>query len=153
MTFAGELRFPAPPEVVWSALEDFGQYERWLGWLGRLRIEGNGLHQGSVLEGTVSPPLPYRMTVRVELDRCVRARRVDAIVHGDLEGAAHLWLEPEGAGTRAEVSWTIEMMQWPMRAAARVAHPLLCWGHDQVVDASVVGFRARLRDLQERSDS
>ena len=69
------------------------------------------------------------------------ARRVDATVHGDLEGEARLVFTPSATGTIAEVSWTIEMMQRPMRLAARVAGPLLRWGHDRVVEATVAGFR------------
>jgi hypothetical protein len=36
------------------------------------------------------------------------------------------------------------MMQRPMRLAARVAYPLLRWGHDRVVEATVAGFRRQL---------
>jgi hypothetical protein len=36
------------------------------------------------------------------------------------------------------------MMQRPMRIAARVAYPLLRWGHDRVVDATVDGLRRQL---------
>ncbi len=36
------------------------------------------------------------------------------------------------------------MMQRPMRLADRVAHPLLQWGHDRVVDVTVTGFRRHL---------
>jgi hypothetical protein len=44
-------------------------------------------------------------------------------------GRAHLVFEPDGGGTLATAAWTIEMMQLPMRVAARFAHPLLRWGH------------------------
>jgi len=54
-------------------------------------------------------------------------------------------LAAEGDGTLASVAWTIEMMQQPMRAAARFAYPLLRWGHDRVVDATVNGLRRQLR--------
>src|ERR1019366_4854079 len=62
----------------------------------------------------------------------------------DLEGTAHLVLEPTDEGTLAEVSWTIEMRQRPMRLAARVAHPFMRWGHDRVVEATVLGYRRHL---------
>jgi hypothetical protein len=65
-------------------------------------------------------------------------------VHGDLEGVAHLVLDPDGKGTQASVSWRIEMMQRPMRMAARYARPVLCWGHDRVVDVTVASFRRHL---------
>jgi hypothetical protein len=36
------------------------------------------------------------------------------------------------------------MTQLSMRVAARFAHPLLRWGHDRVVDATVAAFRRQL---------
>ena len=40
------------------------------------------------------------------------------------------------------------MMQRPMRMAARVAHPLLRFGHDRVVEATVAGYRRHLAQDQ-----
>jgi carbon monoxide dehydrogenase subunit G len=139
--------FPVPPEEVWSSIEQVHQFEAWWSWLGEFRLEGDGLRSGSVLHGLVAPPLPYRMRVRVELENCVRPHLIEAAVRGDLQGRARLELEPAGAGTEVTAAWGIEMMQRPMRAAARFAHPLLRWGHDRVVSATVSGFR---RHLQER---
>jgi hypothetical protein len=78
------------------------------------------------------------------LERCIRPSLIDATVHGDLEGRARLELAQEGGETLASVAWTIEMMQRPMRATARFASPLLRWGHDRVVDATVSGLRRQL---------
>jgi carbon monoxide dehydrogenase subunit G len=150
--YAGRFSFPVPPREVWSAVEHFERFEAWWGWLGELRVEGPGLVAGSVLLGVVAPPLPYRMRLRVELMACDPPRSIDASVHGDLVGHARLVLEPEGEGTRATVAWTIEMMQRPMRLAARVASPVLRWGHDRVVDATVAGFRRHLRDPGRGAD-
>jgi hypothetical protein len=69
---------------------------------------------------------------------------IHAAVHGDLEGRADLVLESDGGGTLATAAWTIEMMQLPMRVAARFTHPLLRWGHDRVVDATVASFRRQV---------
>jgi carbon monoxide dehydrogenase subunit G len=139
--FCGRFRFAVPPAVVWAALERTNDFERWWGWLGEFHVDGPGLEAGSILVGTVSPPLPYRMRVEVVLEECVRPESITAAVHGDLEGHAHLTLASEGGGTLATAEWTIEMMQRTMRLADRVAHPLLQWGHDRVVDATVAGFR------------
>ena len=84
------------------------------------------------------------MHIQVELTDCERPHRMDALVHGDLEGEARLVLRPQGAGSNVEVSWTVEMMQRPMRMASRVAHPVLQFGHDRVVEITVAGFRRRL---------
>ena len=146
--YQGRFNFPASPEEVWSAIEHVERFESWWGWLRELRVEGEGLAAGSVLHGVVAPPLPYRMRIRVVMESCAPPSRIDASVHGDLVGHARLVLEPDGEGTRASVVWTIEMMQRPMRMAARVAGPLLRWGHDRVVDATVAGFRRHLRSLR-----
>jgi len=81
----------------------------------------------------------------------VKSVAVPNRIHGDLEGRARLKLSPqppprqdEGLGTVVSVGWTIEMMQRPMRLAARVGYPLLRWGHDRVVDATVRGFRRQI---------
>lgn len=142
--YRGTFRFGAPPDAVWGTIERTGEFEGWWGWLGDFRLDGGGLETGSVLTGVVSPPLPYRMRIRVELERCIRPSLIDAAVHGDLEGHARLELAQEGGGTLASAAWTIEMMQRPMRAAARFAYPMLRWGHDRVVDTTVSALRRQL---------
>jgi hypothetical protein len=145
--YRGAFSFPCPPEAMWSAMQRFDRYESWWGWLREFRVEGRGLETGSVLHGVVVPPLPYRLGVRIALLDCVRPERIDAAIHGDLEGAARLVLEAEHEGTRASVSSTIEVMQRPLRIAARLAPPVLRWGHDRVVEATITSFRGHLRDL------
>ena len=145
MDYKGRFDFPVTPPEFWDALQRLDQFERWWGWLGDLEIDGQGLQTGSVLRGTVAPPVPYRMHVDVELCHCVPGHLIDASVSGDLRGDAHLRMQPSPAGTVADVTWTLEMMQRPMRLAALVAYPLLRWGHDRVVDATVSGFRSQLR--------
>jgi carbon monoxide dehydrogenase subunit G len=142
--YRGRFTFDVPPEAIWSSIEHAEKFESWWAWLAEFRLEGPGLVAGAVLHGVVSPPVPYTMRIRVVLDRCTRPSRIDATVHGDLEGTAHLVLEPTDEGTLAEVSWTIEMRQRPMRLAARVAHPFMRWGHDRVVEATVLGYRRHL---------
>jgi carbon monoxide dehydrogenase subunit G len=145
--YRASFELDAPPERVWQAIERSEGFEHWWGWLSEFRLEGEGLVDGAVLRGVVAPPVPYRMRLSVELERCSPPSSIDAAVHGDLEGTARLLLEPEGSGTRAEVSWTIEMMQRSMRIAARVARPVLVWGHDRVVDMTVSSFRRQLARL------
>jgi carbon monoxide dehydrogenase subunit G len=139
--YTHQFRFAVPPAELWAAIENTDRFEGWWGWLHDFRLEGPGLAPGSVLSGVVAPPLPYRMALRVVLGDCRRPHRIDAEVHGDLEGQARLLLEVDGTGTRASVSWRIEMMQPAMRLAARCAPPLLRWGHDRVVEMTVASFR------------
>ena len=150
IAYEGAFDFALAPDALWEALSEPHRFPAWWGWwLHDFAVEGGGLVDGAVWRGVVAPPVPYRMRVAVRLERCDRPRRIDAVVSGDLRGPAQLVLAPleDGGGTRAEVTWRIEMMQRPMRLAARVAHPLLRWGHDRVVEATVAGFRRHLRTI------
>lgn len=130
---------------MWDAIQEVDQFEAWWPWLEEFRLEGGTLRAGSVLHGVVSPPLPYRMRIRVEITRCEPPTGMDAVIHGDLEGLASLEVRAREGGAEAEVAWTVEMMQRPMRLASRFGRPLLQWGHDRVVDMTVAGFRRRLQ--------
>ncbi|HYA67380.1 MAG TPA: hypothetical protein VED63_01495 [Acidimicrobiales bacterium] len=148
--YRGEFEFLLSPEAMWNAIEHYERFESWWWWLGEFRLDGAGLVSGAVLHGLVSPPVPYQMHVSVWLEECAAPYRIDAIVDGDLVGPAHLRMSPWGSGTRAEVDWTLEMTQRPMRAAARLAHPLLQFAHDRVVEATVSGFRRHVEDDRRR---
>jgi hypothetical protein len=138
--YAGIHEFSLTPEELWAAIERVDRFGGWWGWLQEFRLEGDGLREGSVLHGVVAPPLPYRMRIRVCIVRSVEHVLLDAEVHGDLEGVAHLKMQPNPSGTTVTIGWTVEMMQRPMRLANRVAHPLLQWGHDRVVEMTLRGL-------------
>ncbi len=142
--YSGSFHLQLPPSGVWATIEHIDRLQRWWPWLHDLRVEGTGLQPGVLLHGVVDPPVPYCMRVDVELVSCTAPWAIDAAVHGDLRGPAHLRLRPEGSGTRAEVAWSVEMMQPAMRLASRVAHPLLQWGHDRVVESTLRGFRRQV---------
>ena len=114
-----------------------------MGWLREFQADGAGLVAGNALHGTVVPPVPCRLRLDIRLRRCDRPRSVQAAVGSDLSGRAVLRLEDADGGTRAAVAWSLEMCSLPRRVAARVAYPLMRWGHDQVVDMAVAGFRRR----------
>ncbi|HTZ08585.1 MAG TPA: SRPBCC family protein, partial [Acidimicrobiales bacterium] len=142
--YRGSFTLAVPPAVVWRAIERGERFETWWAWLREFRLDGGRIVPGAVLRGVVVPPVPYTMRVRVEIDACDPPTSIDATVGGDIEGPAHLVLHDVEGGTRAEVAWTIEMRTRAMRLAARAAHPLLRWGHDRVVEATVDGFRRHL---------
>jgi hypothetical protein len=142
--YDGTFTFPVPAADVWATIARFDCFTSWWSWLREFSFEGSGLQHGTALHGFVSPPLPYRMRLDVVLDECVPQQRLTAVVHGDLEGTAELTFEGDDSQTRVHAVWTVEMMQRPMRIAARITKSLLRWGHDRVVDATVDGFRRQL---------
>jgi hypothetical protein len=94
--YRGTHRFSVPTETVWAPIECTNEFERGRAWLGDFRLDGPGLRPASSMVGAVSPPLPYRVRVGVELEDCVRSATIDATVHGDLEGRADVAFEPDG---------------------------------------------------------
>jgi len=144
ITYRHDYEFPVAPDELWDTIQEVDQFEGWWPWLSEFRLDGDTLATGAVLHGVVAPPLPYRMRIEVRLTECQPPHRIDALIHGDLEGWASVSLRPQGTGSEVEVAWTVEMMQRPMRMASRMAHPVLQWGHDRVVEITVAGFRRRL---------
>jgi uncharacterized protein YndB with AHSA1/START domain len=144
MTYRREYEFSISPAELWDVIEEVDQFETWWPWLEEFRLEGGSLEKGAVLHGVIAPPVPYRMRVRIELTRCEPPHSIEALIHGDLEGEASLEIRDRGVGSSVDVAWTVEMMQRAMRLADRMAHPLLQWGHDRVVEVTVAGFRRRL---------
>jgi len=145
ITYRREFHFDLSPEVLWERIQEFDQFEGWWPWLTGLQVEGDGLVAGTILHGAVTPPLPYRMKIRIEIVEVDPTRSISGVISGDLIGDARIRFRPEDANTCVEVAWTIEMQQPAMRLAARVTGPLMQWGHDRVVDITVAGFRRRIR--------
>ncbi len=143
-TYRRGYHFGLAPDRLWERIGQVDRFEGWWPWLSEFRLEGDGLTEGSVLRGVVTPPLPYRMRLEVVLGRCDRPRAIDATVRGDLTGDARLRISPEDAGSQVEVAWTIEMRQPAMRLASRFGRPVLQWGHDRVVEVTVAAFRRRI---------
>lgn len=144
IAYGRAFRFDASPIQLWERIERLDQFESWFPWLTDFGFDGDGLSAGTVLCGDVTPPLPYRMRIRVELDRVERPSALDAVISGDLTGNAHIRIRPVADGAMAEVSWSVEMRQPIMRIACRFGRPLLQWGHDRVVESTVANFRQGL---------
>jgi hypothetical protein len=138
------LDVEAEPATVWRHLAEFDNYTRWWPWLREFSVDGAGLESGTRLCGVVRPPAPPVMHVEVELTERT-ASYVSALVRGDLDGPARLTVEAIPTGTRVSVWWQVEITQRTMRAAARVARPLLLFGHDRVVAHTIASFRRNLR--------
>jgi carbon monoxide dehydrogenase subunit G len=148
LEYAGCYHLSAPPELVWSVLEDLHQFEICSTWLEYLATDAPGLHDGSVVRASIATPLPNHIHVRLDLETCVPSSLVIAAVHDDLEGQARLSLEADTDGTRAEMRWTIEIMPLPVRALALVARPLLRRGQDVMAKAAIRTVEARLRVMR-----
>lgn len=137
--------FPDDPGQLWAGVEQLHLFPSWWGWLQDFQVDGEGLVPGTVLRGTVVPPVPYRLRLAVTLEQCEQPRLLAASVEGDLRGWATLHLDDALPGTHVTAAWSLQLQSPPLRAAARVAFPVLRWGHDRVVDMAVTGFSRRPR--------
>src|SRR4029077_7575730 len=88
--YDGTFTLAAPVAEVWRTIVQFDRFSSWWSWLHEFSVGGNGPQRGTVLDGVLAPPLPYRMHLDVVLDECVPEQRIAALVHGDLEGEALL---------------------------------------------------------------
>ena len=141
--YAGEFWFPAPVEDFWRTIESFDSYRTWWPWLREFRTDNAGLVDGNVLRGTVVPPFPWPFRLEVRLHSCQRLSVTKAELAGDVRGEAAMYFSEHDGGTRVRVVWTLFMVSAPMRMAARVARPLVLWGHDRVVEMTVAALRPR----------
>jgi hypothetical protein len=137
--------FPVPPAQLWETAGRFGLFEAWWEWLRDFEASpAEGLANGAVLRGTIVPPVPWRLRLEVRLRRCLPAHLIEADVTGDVRGQAELAMHEAAEGTRVAVTWSLEMRSLSLRTAARMAYPLVCWGHDRVVGMAVAGFQQRV---------
>ena len=141
--YRGAFWFPVVPVVLWDTVEQLDRFPAWWSWLQDFRPDGDGLAPGTVLHGTVVPPVPYRLRLEVHLRHCERPRLLEASVEGDLRGYATVELAPLRDGTQVDAAWSLDFVSAPLRLASRVAYPVMRWGHDRVVDMAVSGFRRR----------
>ena len=133
--------FPVAPKAFWRAISRTRDFPRWWPWLRRL--DGDGLVEGGRADALVRGPIPYNLEFTVAVDELVPERRVDASVDGDVSGPARLEVDAHPDGSQVRLSWTMELRRPRLRAAARVARPVMEWGHDWVVANGVEQFLRR----------
>lgn len=135
------VTFDEPPEQVWEAVTHPERYTTWWPWLRRL--DAAGLAEGEVWVCHVQPPLPYALRFTITIGEVVAGRSVQASVGGDITGTACVDLTPLDDATEVHVVSDLAPSAGVLRAFARVARPLVTWGHDWVLDQGVRQFRAR----------
>lgn len=137
--FNGQWSFSATPDQLWRAFSETERFQEWWPWLRTL--ESAGLVEGTVSRCVVRAPVPYVLTFTIAILEVVPRRLVVAAVSGDLEGPARLELAAQPGGSQARMSWDLEVRAPLLRAASRVARPLMDWGHNSVMDTGVRQFR------------
>ncbi len=133
--------FDVPPEELWAAMQQVDTYQSWWPWLREL--DALSLTPGAVWSAVVQPPLPYRLRFDIHIHEVVAAARVSAEVTGDIEGSA--WLEITATPMGSELHLVSELAPTNplLRTVARVAGPVVRFGHEWVLDTGVRQFEDR----------
>lgn len=131
--------FDVAPTQLWALFCDTSSFTRWWPWL--RSFDPVPLEVGAHTRCAIGPPLPYMLNVELDVVGAEPATRVDVVVTGDVQGPARLEIEPVVHGSRARLVWDLEVRRPMLRTAARVARPVLQWGHDWVVSNGVAQFR------------
>lgn len=133
--------FAVPPEELWSAFVDTGAYRSWWPWL--RTFDGDGFHEGARWTCEVQPPLPYSLRFELLLEEVEAPRFVTATVSGDISGHASIDVRATPAGSEVRLVATLGPNSAVLRTIARLAHPLVRFGHDWVIDTGLRQFRRR----------
>lgn len=135
--------FALGPDVLWDRIVSVDEYTRWWPWLRHFDPVG-GFGEGARWACEVAPPLPYVVRFTVHLDRVDRGVQVQATVSGDIEGRAQLTVSGNGNdGSHARLRSRLNPSDPLLRRAARLARPVVGWGHDRVLDQGRRQFVSR----------
>jgi len=133
--------FTVPPAELWAAFARTDEYRSWWPWL--RTFEGGGFHDGARWRCEVQPPLPYSLRFDLVLEEVEAPRFVTATVTGDITGHAAIDLTATPGGSELRLVATLGPEAAVLRAIARVAHPMVRFGHDWVIDTGLRQFRRR----------
>jgi hypothetical protein len=133
--------FDVERDVVWAAVARIDRYQEWWPWLHH--FDGAALREGERWRCVVSPPLPYRLHFDVVLVEVDERRLVSARVEGDITGWARLTAVDRDPGCEIRLMSALSPANRTLRLFARVARPVVTFGHDWVLDTGASAFRRR----------
>jgi uncharacterized protein YndB with AHSA1/START domain len=126
------------PAELWAALARVEDYQGWWPWL--RAFDAAGLEGDDVWHCHVQPPVPYRVRFSVALDEVRAPHSVRATISGDVVGEARLEIAEHPGGSEARLVSSLEPGNGFLRAVARLAAPVVRFGHDWVLDTGARQF-------------
>ncbi|MFJ3233070.1 SRPBCC family protein [Streptomyces sp. NPDC086787] len=132
---------PAPPAVVYEALERVEDYPRW--WPQVRSVRRLDATTGLV---TIRSVLPYDMTLTArETRRDPAAGILEIALDGDMEGWARWTVTASGTGTLARYAQAVEVKKPLLRRLAVPGRPFFRLNHRLMMRSGRHGLAARLR--------
>jgi uncharacterized protein YndB with AHSA1/START domain len=138
--FESDRRYqlPVPPAELWAALTRVDHYQSWWPWL--REFDARLLAGDETWDCLVQPPLPYRVRFAVALDEVEAPSSVRASITGDVVGEARLDIVEHAVGCEARLVSHLEPGNGFLKAVARLAAPVVRYGHDWVLDTGARQF-------------
>ncbi|MEO7555093.1 MAG: SRPBCC family protein [Acidimicrobiales bacterium] len=133
-------RFDVSPDELWPKLASIEDYRTWWPWL--RTFEAQGFAAGERWSCAVQPPLPYSLRFDVVLDEVEPVQFVTATVDGDITGCARLDIASTAEGCELHLVSTLAPANRMLRTVARIARPVVRFGHDWVIDTGLRQFTA-----------
>jgi hypothetical protein len=135
--------FAVDPATLWAAMTDVSSYRAWWPWLSG--FEADAFDQGEQWTCVVRPPLPYSLRFTLRLDVVDPPTCAEATVSGDIVGTARVSVRDDGnGGSVARLESQLAPANRFLRGVARVARPVVRFGHDWVLDTGAAQFRRNL---------
>lgn len=150
--FRDSFWFPATPNDLWADLTRTDLYPRWWRWMRAIEVEGDWPRAGSALSFRVVAPIPYPMRLRTEVVRADEPTVLEVRVTGSLQGRGGLRFAAEAPGTRATVTWNVEIASARLRPVIHLARPVLVRAQHWAVRVALRGFRAHLERSRPSPD-
>jgi hypothetical protein len=129
---------PVSPAELWSALTQVDDYRSWWPWL--RQFDARQLAGDETRECVVQPPLPYRVRFSINLDEVREPTAIRASITGDVVGEARLDIAEHPDGSEARLVSHLEPGNSLLRAVARLAAPVVRYGHVWVLDTGARQF-------------
>lgn len=138
-------RFDAPLELVWNAVADADGWPAW--WPGITSVvlaPGDTLGLGAVRRYTCRSALPLRLSFVARVTRIVPQRLIEGQACGDLVGSGRCSLACAQGHTTVRFDWRVRTASAWLNRLAPLAHPLLRWNHDRLMQAGGRGLERHL---------
>jgi hypothetical protein len=119
-------------------------YRVWWPWL--RTFEAQAFASAETWTCAVQPPLPYALRFTLMLDEVVPKRLVTATIAGDIAGEARLELHEVDGGCDVRLVSSLAPRNRVLKAVAKVARPMVRYGHDWVLNTGARQFASRLPD-------
>ncbi len=141
-----EWRFDAPLHAVWNAIADADRWSLW--WPGVASVvlaPGDAQGLGALRRCTCRGALPLRLRFDALVTRLEPPHLIEGHACGDLQGRGRCLLTREPGGqTGVCFDWQVQTTGFWLNRLAPLAHALLRWNHDQLMQAGGRGLERYL---------